>query len=61
MIQNTNRNISRRNKYILENILLNIFKYIILLLLHIKYYYIIKYIKYIILLYIKYYYIIKYI
>ena len=30
MIQKTNRNIPRRNKYILENILLNIFKFYIL-------------------------------
>ena len=30
MIQNTNKNILRRNKYILENILLNIFKFYIL-------------------------------
>ena len=30
MIQNTNKNIPRRNKYILENILLNIFKFYIL-------------------------------
>ena len=29
-IQNTNKNIPRRNKYILENILLNIFKFYIL-------------------------------
>ena len=29
MIQNTNKNIPRRNKYILENILLNIFKFYI--------------------------------
>ena len=30
MIQKTNENIPRRNKYILENILLNIFKFYIL-------------------------------
>ena len=30
MIQKTNKNISRRNKYILENILSNIFKFYIL-------------------------------
>ena len=30
MIQNTNKNIPRRNKYILESILLNIFKFYIL-------------------------------
>ena len=30
MIQKTNKNIPRRNKYILENILLNIFKFCIL-------------------------------
>ena len=30
MIQKTNKNIPRRNKYILENILLNIFKFYIL-------------------------------
>ena len=30
MIQETNKNIPRRNKYILENILLNIFKFYIL-------------------------------
>ena len=30
MIQKTNRNIPRRNKYILENILSNIFKFYIL-------------------------------
>ena len=30
MIQETNKNISRRNKYISENILLNIFKFYIL-------------------------------
>ena len=30
MIQKTNKNIPSRNKYILENILLNIFKFYIL-------------------------------
>ena len=30
MIQKTNKNIPRRNKYTLENILLNIFKFYIL-------------------------------
>ena len=30
LIQNKNKNIPRRNKYILENILLNIFKFYIL-------------------------------
>ena len=30
MIQKTNKNLPRRNKYILENILLNIFKFYIL-------------------------------
>ena len=30
MIQNTNENIPRRNKYILENILLNVLKFYIL-------------------------------
>ena len=30
MIQKTNKNIPRRNEYILENILLNIFKFYIL-------------------------------
>ena len=30
MIENTNKNIPRRNEYILENILLNIFKFYIL-------------------------------
>ena len=30
MIQKTNKNIPRRNKYILENMLLNIFKFYIL-------------------------------
>ena len=29
MIQNTDKNIPRRNKYILENMLLNIFKFYI--------------------------------
>ena len=39
MIQKTNKNIPRRKKYILENMLLNIFKFYIL-----KYQYIVKYI-----------------
>ena len=30
MIQSTNKNFPRRNKYILENVLLNIFKFYIL-------------------------------
>ena len=33
MIEKTNKNIPRRNKYILENILLNVFKFYILKLI----------------------------